>query len=860
MGGMSKTVARLYESFQPNHYDLSWTLDTTKGQALGHVTISGRKTGRPSQRISLHGKGLTISKATITKHDKKSGRTDIALDRVNLQKSLDEIRLHSAELLYPGDYTIELDFVASIQASMHGIYSSSYKLDGQDKVLISTQFESHHAREAFPCVDEPEAKATFDVTLVTSNDLTAISNMPIKQQTMADGLQTTVFETSPKMSTYLLAFAVGEMQQRSVKTKDGVDVSVYATKAHQPEALDFALDTTKRCIEFFNDYYGVPYPLPKCDMVAIPDFSSAAMENWGLVTYREPFLLADPATASHSSRELIALVVCHELSHQWFGNLVTMKWWDDLWLNESFANVMEYVAVDALFPDWHIFNTFIAQEGLSAFRRDSIAGVQSIKTEVKHPDQISTLFDPSIVYAKGGRLLNMLRVHIGDEAFRAGLTKYFEKHQYGNTIGDDLWAALSASSGQDVAAFMDPWLKQSGFPLLTVEQTGKDLKVSQRHFLLNPEKADAQRRWPVPLLAENDNVPGVLDKSTATVSLSANDFVRLNHGAVGHYIVHYADQPQRQWLAKQVANRSLSEAERLMLLSDSSMLARNGVDNLASTLQLLEHYSQEDSEPVWDMIALAIGDARRFIDADPDLEDAIKALIRQLIEPQFQRLGWQPQAGESSQDTKLRGTILGLGAYAEHTAIKAEAVAQFATYKQDSSKVDSELRGIVFSNAVRDDLEGAFDYLLNLEETTTNPDLKHELLSALSVSRKPERGQQLLSRLKDIKKVRLHDVDSWLVLLMRNRHSQQLAWDWLRQNWQWIETTFAGDKSFDVFPRYAASAFNTRQRLEEYREFFAPMTDQILLERNITMGIEELESRIAWVERDLPALRDYFKA
>ncbi len=856
---MSKTVSRLYTSFQPKHYDLNLSLDLDTNLASGSVVIKGQKQGRPSQRLTFHGHGLSVSQATIIKHDKKQGDIAIPVERINLQKTLDEIRLHSDAMLYAGDYTITLQFTAPIQTGMHGIYRSEHEIDGQTKTLISTQFESHHAREAFPCIDEPEAKASFQLQLTAPKDYTILGNMPISSQTETAGRLEVSFETTPKMSTYLLAFVVGELHERSTKTKDGVKVSVWATKDHSPEALDFAVDTTKRCIEFFNDYYGLPYPLPKCDMIAIPSFSSGAMENWGLVTFRESCLLADPATSSQSGREVVALVVCHELSHQWFGNLVTMKWWDDLWLNESFANVMEYVAVDALFPDWHVFNTFVASEGMAAFRRDSIAGVQAIKTEVRHPDEISTLFDPSIVYAKGGRLLNMLRTYVGEEAFRAGLKQYFIKHQYGNTTGDDLWQALSAASNKDVASFMNPWLTQSGFPLVTVDQHGKHLTVSQSHFLLDQSKADNNRRWPIPLLATDSSASALLDGRELSIELASDGFIRLNQAAVGHYVVRYSNPDHMAWVAGQAESKALNEVERLILLSDSTMLARSGVESLASSLRLLGHYTHETSEPVWNVMASVVGDVRRFVDADPSMEDSIKALIRQLIEEEYQRLGWQELPDEASQDTKQRATILGLGTYAEHPEIKAEALRLFEAYKTDTTIVSSELRGIVFTSAVRYKATGAFDYLLKLEETTSNPDLKQELLGSLSASHSEADGARLLARLKDPKKVRLHDVDHWLVLLMRNRHNQAQAWQWLRDNWQWIKSTFAGDKSYDTFPRYAAGSFNSRQRLDEYRQFFGPMAEEPLLARNITMGIEELENRIAWIERDLTDLQQFFK-
>jgi aminopeptidase N len=542
-----------------------------------------------------------------------------------------------------------------------------------------------------------------------------------------------------------------------------------------------------------------------------------------------------------------------------------MKWWNDLWLNESFANVMEYVAVDALFPEWHVFNSFVANEGLSAFRRDSIAGVQSIKTEVKHPDEISSLFDPSIVYAKGGRLLNMLRNYVGDKNFRAGLTNYFTKHQYGNTTGDDLWQAIGQASGKDIASFMNPWLEKSGYPLVTVEQTQHDtastIKISQHHFLIDPSKEDG-RLWPVPLLANTEVIPALLETPEVVVEASS-DFVFLNQGSVGHYIVRYSNPAHVEHLAQQVHDGTLSEVERLILLSDSSMLARNGADSLASTLRLLDYYKDEASEPVWDIISLTIGDCRRFEYSDPALEEQIKAKLRSLIETQYQRLGWEEKPGEPSQDVKLRATILGLGAYADHPEIKAHALELFEDFKKtgpEKATVPSELRGIVFTTAIRNNAPDAFDYLLKLEESTANPNLKQELLGSLSATRSTEQGALLLERIKDINKVRQQDVDHWLVCLMRNRYNQEQAWQWMRDNWGWIEKLFAGDKSYDSFPRYAASTFNTRERYEEYKAFFGPMATQPALALNIKLGIEELQSRIAWIERDLQAVADYFNA
>lgn len=853
---MSKKVNRLFEGFEPSNYNLKIHADRETKNLTGTVVISGKKTGRPSQRLTFHQKDLKIVSAAIIKKDKKGDQT-YTVTRISKHKSYDELRLHTEDMLYAGNYQITIEYSAKITDNMHGVYPCYYEIEGVKKALIATQFESHHAREAFPCIDEPEAKATFDLEVISPKGETILGNTPIKSQSEQDGQLVTSFETTPKMSTYLLAFAYGDLQSKSGKTKEGVEVNIWATKAHPAAALDFALEVATGCIEFYNEYFGIPYPLPKADHIALPDFSSGAMENWGLITYREACLLAAPDTVSQSSREMIASVIAHETSHQWFGNLVTMKWWDDLWLNESFANVMEYVAVDALYPEWNIWNTFITQEGLSALRRDSIAGVQAVRTEVTHPDQIASIFDPSIVYAKGGRLLRMLMQYIGEADFCKGLTGYFTKHAYANTTGDDLWDALGQASGKDVAGFMTPWLTRSGFPVLKVSQEGTKLALSQEQFLLDPGKADERRVWPVPVLSGRSDVPTLLQAASEAITLKDAAYVHVNQGASGHYIVQYTNAAHKASLSQLVKTKKLGVAERLMLLSDSSMLGRAGYSSFSETLQLAENYTDEDQEPVWDIIALILGDTRRFIDVNPELETAIKAMVRKLVQKEFSRLGWDEKAGEAVQDTKLRGTITSLGIYAEDAVITAGALERFEASKTSPAAAPSELRDIIFSAPIRNNVPGAFEYLVQTEETTSNVDLKLDIVGALTTTKDAKQIDILLGRLKDSHKVRPQDLARWVAFLLRNRHAQTATWTWLRDNWQWIEKTFEGDKSYDYFPRYAANAFSTRERLQEYKTFFTPLTRDIALERNIAMGIEELNNRVAWLERDLQAVTDY---
>jgi aminopeptidase N len=854
-----KSVARLFTYFQPTQYDVAFDIDEDAMHFSGTVVITGKKVGRPTQRITLHQHGLNITSAQIVKHDKK-GDGEIVVIRINNQDKLDEVRLHTESMIYPGDYTLTLRFEAPLTAGMTGIYPCFFMDGNVEKKLIMTQFESHHAREAFPCIDEPEAKAVFNLTLVTRPGTTTLANTPVKEQRAKGKRLVTTFEPTPKMNSYLLAFVYGDMIHKSTNTAHGTEVNVWATIAQPADSLDFALDVAKRSIEFFENYFGIKYPLSKADHVACPDFSSGAMENWGLITYRERILLAYPGETAQSTLEQIALVIAHETSHQWFGNLVTMRWWDDLWLNESFANMMEYQAVDSMFPEWHVWNSFVAAEGLSALRRDAVAGVQAVKTDVHHPDEISSLFDPSIVYAKGGRLLYMLKGYVGEEAFRNGLKRYFETHAYRNTEGTDLWGALSEASGKDIAAFMNPWLTRSGFPLVSITQDGKQAILQQEQFLDNPSKADPERLWPIPLFTAMANQPDLFEKREQIFSLARDDTLLLNIGARGHYLVRYVNDTQKQTVVDMVSTQALSEPDRLMLLNGGSMMAKAGYEPYGNVLTMLGAYGKEASEPVWDIMALVIGEAKRFVDLDEDLDTHIKPFVKALIAEQMQRLGWEPAKDESASDTKLRGLMIGLSIYAEDKASIAKAKELFMSYQKDASVVQAELRSLVFLAPIRYGDDAAFTYLLNLHDTTQNSDLKGDICNALTATREPERASELLARLKDAKLTKPQDVDHWLVYLLRNRYTRATAWAWMVENWQWLEDTFKNDKSYDYLPRYAASCVNTREYQRKFRDLFEDKQGQLLLKRNIQLGFEEIETRVIWLERDLASVQSFFQA
>ncbi|MDR1033120.1 MAG: M1 family metallopeptidase, partial [Candidatus Nomurabacteria bacterium] len=518
-------VERLIKYFRPSHYELELHVDKNQKTITGKVLVTGEAV---ANTVKLHAKDMQIERVVCESREIKTFHEG------------DILTLHGISRGFT-QFTIE--FKLKLTGSMHGAYLSTYKLGGKTETIVTTQFESHYARECFPCVDEPEAKAVFELTITTPDtDDTVISNMPshleVDKHGSAPVLKAT-FEPTPRMSTYLLAFCVGAFQKLSGKTKHGVDVNVYATPAQAPDSLSFALDIATRSLDFYEDYFDVPYPLPKSDHVALPDFEAGAMENWGLVTYREACLLADPKLTPIEAQRSIATTIAHELAHMWFGDLVTMKWWDDLWLNESFATMIEYVAIDALEPSWQIWQDFETSCTVSSLRRDAMDGVQPVYQDVSHPDEIQSLFDPSIVYAKGARLMHMLVHMMGEAAFRRGLKKYFNKHEYGSAVGDDLWAALGSETNLDIRDFMKQWIDRPGYPVVSVRLEEGKITLEQHRFSLG--KAP-DMTWPIPLDANLDILPKVFDTRKLVVedeSIGPDTLVHVNQSRTGQILVNY---------------------------------------------------------------------------------------------------------------------------------------------------------------------------------------------------------------------------------------------------------------------------------------------------------------------------------
>ena len=826
-------VPRLLDTFTPNHYNL--TLDLTRAEKKefsGTVIISGDSTG---ESISLHSKGLTIQSATIDNQP-----ADVSFGE------FDELRL-SQPNLENGNHTIRIDFSGTITDAMHGLYPCYFTHDGVKKQLFATQFESHHAREVLPCVDEPAAKAEYDLTLITRSGITVLGNMPVKSEEENGDSLTTIFEKTPRMSSYLLAFVIGELHKKSARTKSGVEVNVWATPAQNENTLDFALDIATRSIDFYDEYFGVKYPLPKSDHVALPDFSSGAMENWGLIAYRESCLLADPELTPESSRRFIATVIAHELSHQWFGNLVTMQWWNDLWLNESFANMMEYVAIDALHPDWHMWEDFATNEVTAALRRDSLDGVQSVQADVNHPDEISTLFDPAIVYAKGGRLLVMVRKLIGEEAFRAGLKSYFEKFAYKNTVGNDLWQELESASGQPIVNLMNAWISQPGLPVVSVSSSHDAAILSQERFFIG-EHQPSDALWPIPLFANQPLDVKILDQKETTVSIEKP--LQLNCGLSAHFVTKY-DESTREYLLKNITE--LPTLDKICILQDATILARAGFENSASLLPLALSLKTETNEKVFGMAAGALTELRKFVDDNDAARDSLKRISGEFARATFEELGWDEKYGESDDDRERRTTALSLMMYSEDKEVLNEAKTRFDNNKLED--LPTEIRALIISANVRHfETPEMIENLFAAYKNTPSNDLQNDIAIGLTSTKNPETAEKILANIKNSNIIRPQDASRWFVYLIRTRESRQIAWNWLKENWAWVEDTFGEDKSYDDFIRYAATALLTTDELDDFRQFFEPMMDIPALARTIKLGITEISARVELIKRDKEAV------
>ena len=830
---------RFYEKFQPVHYDIYLDIDRAAKHFKGITTIKGNAV---DTKIALHQKFLNVASV-------QADGQDVPFSFSDRQEAI------QLELPHSGDVELKVVYDAKLTDTMMGIYPSYYTVAGQKKQLIGTQFETTAARQAFPGIDEPEAKATFSLAIKYDEQPgeTIIANMP--EDHVENGVH--YFQETVKMSTYLVAFAFGELQSKFAKTKSGVEIGVFSTKAHQPKELDFSLDIAKRAIEFYEDFYQTPYPLPQSYQLALPDFSAGAMENWGLVTYREAYMLLDPDNTTLNQKRLIATVITHELAHQWFGDLVTMKWWDDLWLNESFANMMEYVAVDALEPEWNVWEMFQTSEVPMALQRDATDGVQSVHVAVDDPAEIDTLFDGAIVYAKGARMLVMVRALLGDDAMRKGLKNYFAAHQYGNATGADLWQALGEASGMNVGQIMESWLEHPGYPVVEVKVEDGKLMLSQQQFFIG-DGEEKSRLWQIPLNANYNQAPAIFSEQ----SLVLGDYAqlrkqngrpfRVNVGDNSHVIVKYDET-----LLNDILDHldELGAIDQLQLLQDLRLLAEGRQISYAQIVPLLSRFKDSCSGIVNEMLYHVANSLKNFVQPAAKTERQLQQLFDQLSVKQVQRLGWLSQKSERNDDQLTRPIVLSAALYAQNRDTIRQAHALFVQYQDHLADLPADVRGLVLANEVKNyGSQELFDTLLADYQKTADAGFKQDICAALTKTQDDQLIAQLIDRFKDADTIKPQDLRAWFRGVLANDHGQQAAWDWIQQEWSWLEKTVGGDMEFPTYITVISRIFKTAQRLAEFKRFFTPKENDPMLKREIQMDEKVIASRVELIESEQDAV------
>lgn len=846
MRKISKTKSvRLGRNVVPERYAIKLKPDLEKFVFEGEETITVNVLS-PTKTVTLHSKDLDIEVAEVILGDKKVFATKISYDE----------KAETVTFVFPapiprGAGKLRLVFRGILNDKLRGFYRSRYEIAGEKRHMATTQFESTDARRAFPCFDEPAHKAIFDVTLLVPTHTVAISNtLPISEEEREGGLREITFSPTPKMSTYLLAFIIGEFEHIETKTKEGVLVRVFTVpgKKHQAE---FALEVAAKTLSFYNDYFDIPYPLPVLDMIAIPDFSAGAMENWGAITYRETAILVDDKNSSTASRQYIALVIAHEIAHQWFGNLVTMEWWTHLWLNEGFASYIEYLAVDKLFPKWNVWTQFAYMDLNRALALDALKHTHPIEVEVRHPDEIAEIFD-EVSYSKGASVIRMLAEFLGEKDFRDGLRVYLKKHSYANASTIHLWQAFEKVSGKPVAKIMKNWTGKGGYPVVSAKLKNDKLSLSQKRFFSNPRSAKEMKDetlWAVPISVADEKGNSrkmLLEKRSSDLNLNVQNWLKLNSEESGFFRTAYSPELLEK-LREPLRAGKLSELDRLGLVRDAFALAEGGVIETSEALKLALDYKNEDSYTVWAELALNLRKIFNLL-ADSSALENYKKFACSIFETAVKKIGWQSKAGESHEMALLRSLVLGNAGDYGHSETIAKAKKLFADFLNKGEKIPVDLRGAVYGIASEHSGEKEFRKIMALYKKETLHEEQGRLGRALAgFSDKTLLKEALEFTLS--KDVRYQDTLSIIASVWGNPVGRNLAWNFVKKNWPTFLERYGGGGYALSRVVKSGSIFHTRETYDDFKKFFkthsAPGASRAVLQ-----VLEKIDGNTQWLARD----------
>ncbi|KAJ5895099.1 hypothetical protein N7495_006790 [Penicillium taxi] len=838
---------------KPVHYDLTLEPNFEKFTYDGTVVID-LQVKEDTDFISLNSNQIDIHSATVLSKDTVvESKPEIS---INEETQVATVSFKQT-LVAGSDAQLKLTFTGILNDNMAGFYRSSYKTNGETKYIASTQMEPTDARRAFPCFDEPALKAKFTVTLVADKSMTCLSNMDVASETDVQGgaKKAVKFNTSPLMSTYLIAFIVGHLNH--IETKNfRVPIRVYATPDQDIEHGRFSLELAAKTLAFYEKAFDSDFPLPKMDMVAVPDFSAGAMENWGLITYRIVDVLLDEKTSGASRKERIAETVQHELAHQWFGNLVTMDFWDGLWLNEGFATWMSWYSCNVFYPEWKVWQTYVIDNLQSALSLDSLRSSHPIEVPVKRADEINQIFD-AISYSKGSSVLRMISKYLGEDVFLQGVRNYIKKHAYGNTETGDLWSALADASGKPVQSVMDIWTKNIGFPVVSVTENAASSSISlkQNRFLrtgdVRPE--EDQVLYPCTLALRTKN--GVDENTMLTdreheFKVPDLDFFKLNADHSGIYRTNYTPERLTK-LGKAARDGLLTVEDRAGMIADSGALAASGYQKTSGLLSLLQSFDTESEFVVWNEILARIGTLRgAWIFEDSKTQASLKAFQRSLVSAKAHELGWEFSDKDDHVLQQFKALMFGSAGMAEDPVVLKAAQDMFAKFAAgDHSAIHPNIRGSVFTLVLKHGGAKEYDIILDRFRHGSTSDEKLTALRCLGTAEDPA----LIKRTLDLAmgdEVKNQDIYMPLGGLRNHAAGIEARWTWLKTNWDTVfERLPPSLGMLGTVVQLSTAAFCTEAQLKDVQDFFAAK-DTKGFDRAVEQSLDAIRAKVNWLKRD----------
>ena len=764
---------------------------------------------------------------------------------VSLDKDKEQATFTFPEKLPAGHASLAIAYTGILNNDLRGFYLSKTAR----RNYAVTQFESTDARRAFPSFDEPAFKATYDISLVINAGDTAISNTPIESDTPgAAGKHALKFLTTPKMSTYLVAFLVGDFQCSS-GDQDGVAIRVCSTP-DKVALTPYGVDIAKYILHYYNTYFGIPYPLKKLDLIGLPDFAAGAMENFGAITYRETDLLLDPKTASVDAKERVALVIAHEMAHQWFGDLVTMQWWDNVWLNEGFASWMENKSVAAMHPEWNM-DQFVAADEDGTLNLDALPTTRAIRARADTPDEIEQMFD-GIAYGKASDVLLTVENYVGEETFRKGVHAYLAAHLYANATAEDFWNAQTAVSHKPVDKIMESLVAQRGVPLLTfADPAGGRVQVTQKRFFLSPGiQSDPTQKWTIPVCFKTEKGQScqVLTPADSTLKVPSSSLFFANAGAQGYYRSAYTPAAHAA-IAAAIETR-LAPTERIRFLGDEWAQLRDGKATVGDYLNLAAAVHADPNAEVVGQAIDGITEIYTQIAATPEEKAALAAWIRATYAADYARLG-PPSEGDSFNTRDLRNQLFGLlGHYGKDPAVLAQARQMAQNYLLDPNSIDPTLSRNALASAARNGDAALFDGLQKVAESATDPNVQNTALRLLAEFQDPALVQRSLDYAAS-GKVRNQDAAIQFAAPLNREETRAQAWNFIKNNWSKIQAQLAVGMGAHIV--HQAGNFCSADDRDDVEKFFAahkiPESD-----RALKHAIESINGCIELRSLQLPSL------